>query len=84
MGAKCGELLRTLDTIQRTLFHHIITGDESRFYFGYQHASQWSGSRDEVPQRVNPAISTAKFMFMAILGRQQLQPPRFDAVTVHI
>jgi hypothetical protein len=29
--AKCGELLRALEAMQRTLFHHIITGDEGWF-----------------------------------------------------
>jgi hypothetical protein len=46
----------------------VITGDESWFYLEYQHASQWRVSRDEVPERVDPAIGTAKFMFMAIWG----------------
>jgi hypothetical protein len=45
--------------------HYHITGDESWFYLEYQHVSQWSVSRDEVSQRVNPAISTAKFMLTA-------------------
>jgi hypothetical protein len=64
--AKCGELLRTLEAMQRTLFRHIITGDESWFYLEYQHASQWSASRNEVPQTVDPAIGPAMFRFMAI------------------
>jgi hypothetical protein len=66
--AKCPELLRALETMQRTRFRHIITGNESWFYFEYQHTSQWPVSRDEVPQRVDPAIGTAKFMLMAIWG----------------
>jgi hypothetical protein len=64
--AKCGKLLRVLEAMQRIYFHHIITGDESWFYLEYQHASQWSVSRDEVPQRVDLTIGTAKFMLMAV------------------
>jgi hypothetical protein len=37
---KCSELLRALEDMQRTHFHHIITGDENWFYAEYQHASQ--------------------------------------------
>jgi hypothetical protein len=46
----------------------MITGDESWFCFESQHTSQWSASRDEVPQRVDAAIGTAQFMLMAIWG----------------
>jgi hypothetical protein len=66
--AKCGELLRALEALQRTHFHHIITGDENWFYLEYQHASQWSISGSEAAQRVDPAIGTAKFMITAIYG----------------
>jgi hypothetical protein len=66
--AKCGELLRALEAMQQTLFRHIITGDESWFYLEYQDTSQWSVSRNEVPQRVDLATGTAKFMFTAIWG----------------
>jgi hypothetical protein len=54
--------------MQQTHFRHIITGDESWFYFHYQHVSQWSVSRGEVPQMVDPAIGAAKLMLMAIWG----------------
>jgi hypothetical protein len=64
--AKCCEILCALETLQRTHFHHIIAGYESWFYLEYQHASQWSVSRDELPQRADPAIGTAKFMFTVI------------------
>jgi hypothetical protein len=66
--AKCGELLCALKVMQRIRFRHIIIGDESWFYLEYHHASQWSVSRDEVPQRVGAAIGTAKFMLRAIWG----------------
>jgi hypothetical protein len=66
--AKCGEFLRALEAMQRTRFRHIITGDESWFDLEYQHASQWSVSRGEVPQKGDPALGTAKFMLMAIWG----------------
>jgi hypothetical protein len=66
MVAKCGEILRALAAMQRTLFRHIITGDHSRFYIEYQHASQWSVSRNEVSQRVDPVIGTIKLLFTAI------------------
>jgi hypothetical protein len=68
MVAKWDELLCGPEAMQRTDFRHIITGDESWFYFEYQHASQWSISRDEVFQRVDPAIGTTKFMPAAIWG----------------
>jgi hypothetical protein len=38
--AKCGELLHALEAVQRTHFHHIITGDESWFHLEHQHASR--------------------------------------------
>jgi histone-lysine N-methyltransferase SETMAR len=66
--AKCGELLCVLEAMQRTHFRHIITGNESWFYLEYQHASQWPISRDEVLQRVDPAIGTAKIMLTIIWG----------------
>jgi hypothetical protein len=66
--AKCGELLCALEAIQRTPFRHVITGDESWFCLEYQQASQWSVSRNEVPQRVDPAIGTTKFMLTTIWG----------------
>jgi hypothetical protein len=36
--AKCGKLLRALEVVQRTHFHHIIRGHESRFDLEYQYA----------------------------------------------
>jgi hypothetical protein len=66
--AKCGEFLHELEDMQRTHFRHVVTGNESTFYLEYQHASQWSVSRHKVPQRTDPVIGTAKFMFMAIWG----------------
>jgi histone-lysine N-methyltransferase SETMAR len=65
---KYGELLRALEDMQRTHSRHIPAGDESWFYLEYQHASQWLVSRDEVPQRVDPAIGTAEFMLTVIWG----------------
>jgi hypothetical protein len=65
---KCGGLLRALEVMQRTPLRHIITGDWSWFHLEYQHPSQWSVSRDEVPQRVDPAIGTAKFRLTVIWG----------------
>jgi hypothetical protein len=72
-----------LEALRRTHFHHIITGDEGWFYLEYPHTPQWSVSRDEVPQRVDAAIGTAKFMLTTIWG-ERLPPARFDAVTVQI
>jgi hypothetical protein len=66
--AKRGKLLRAPEVMQPTHFRHIIRGDESWFDLEYQHASQWPVSRDEVPQGVDPAIGTAKFMATAIYG----------------
>jgi hypothetical protein len=66
--AKCGELLRALEAMQRTHFRHVITDDENWCYLEYQHASQWLVSGDEVPQRVDPAIGTTRFMITAISG----------------
>jgi hypothetical protein len=64
--AKGGELLRVLEAMQRTHLRHIITNNESCFSREYQHTSEWSVSCDEVPQRMDPAIGTTKFMLMAI------------------
>jgi histone-lysine N-methyltransferase SETMAR len=54
--------------MQRAHFRYIITGDESWFYVEYQHALRWSVSLDEVPQRVDRAIGTAKFVLTATWG----------------
>jgi hypothetical protein len=81
--AKYGQLLRALEAMQRSLFHPIIPGNDGWFYIEYQHASQWSASRDEVPQRVDPIIGTAKFI-LTVLGRQPLPPVRLDTVPVQI
>jgi hypothetical protein len=81
---KCGELLRALEAMQRTDFHHIITGDDSWFYLEYQHASYWLTSCNKLSQKEHPAIGTAKFVLTAIWGRQRLPPAGFDAVTVQI
>jgi hypothetical protein len=67
-AAKCSEIFRALEAMKRTHFRHIIRGDESWVYFEYQRALPWSVSRDEVPQTVDPAIGTAKFMLTAIWG----------------
>jgi hypothetical protein len=48
--------------------HYHITGDESWFDLEYQHTSQLSVSRDEVPQRVDRAIGTVQFMLTAVCG----------------
>jgi hypothetical protein len=64
--AKCDELLRAPEAMQRTDFRHIITGNEIWFYLEYQHASYWSVSRDEMPHRVDAVIGTAKFILTAI------------------
>jgi hypothetical protein len=67
-AAKCGELLRALEAMQRNHFRHIITGDENWFYLEYQHASQWSVSGDEVTERGDPPIGTNKFVLTTIWG----------------
>jgi prophage DNA circulation protein len=54
--------------MQRAHFRHIITGDESWLSLECQHASQWSGFRDEVHQMVDLATDTAEFMCTAIWG----------------
>jgi hypothetical protein len=48
--------------------HYHIANDESWFFLEYQHAPQWSFSRDEVPQRVSVSIGIAQFIFTAIWG----------------
>jgi hypothetical protein len=68
MVARCGELLRALEGVRRTHFRHILTNDESWFCLEYQHGSQRSASRNEMSQRVEPAIGTAKFRLFAIWG----------------
>jgi hypothetical protein len=65
--AKRGELFRAgRYAVNPFSPHYHITGDESRFYLEDQHVSQWSVSRDEVPQRVDPVIGTAQLMLTAI------------------
>jgi hypothetical protein len=65
---KCSEVLRALEVMQRTLFRHMITRDESWFDLEDQHISQWSVSGGEVSQKMDPAIGTAKFLLTAIWG----------------
>jgi hypothetical protein len=57
-----------LEVMQRRHFHHIVIGDGSWFYLEYHHASQWSISRDEALQRVDPDIGSAMFMLTTIWG----------------
>jgi hypothetical protein len=64
--AKCGEILRALEAMHRTHFRDIFTCNESWLYLEYDQVSQWSVSRDEVRQRVDPAIGTAKLILTAI------------------
>jgi hypothetical protein len=72
MVAKCREVLRVQDAVQRTGFRHVVTTDESWIYLKYQHASQWLVSRDKVSQSVKLDIGTGKFMINGYSGRQRL------------
>jgi histone-lysine N-methyltransferase SETMAR len=66
--AKSSEHLSALTKMKRTNFHNFVTGDESWFYLEYNYPSQWSLSRDEVPQNVKPDIGTVNFMLTVIWG----------------
>jgi hypothetical protein len=69
--------------VQQTLCGHIFTGDESEFDLEYQQTSQWSVSRGEVPQRLDPGIGIVNLMLTAIWGVNGF-PVRFNATTVQI
>jgi hypothetical protein len=53
---KCQELLPLPEKMEANKFRNILTGDERRFMFEYQHAVKWSLSREDVSERVRQQI----------------------------
>jgi hypothetical protein len=45
-------------------FRSILTGNESWFMLGYQHAVKWGLSREDVSKRVRQQIGTKKLCLM--------------------
>jgi histone-lysine N-methyltransferase SETMAR len=65
---KCHHLLPLLERMEKSNFHHIVTGDESWFTLELQQSAKWSTSGEDVPQRVRQQIRTRKFMLTVIWG----------------
>jgi hypothetical protein len=65
---KCHELPPLPERMERNQIRTILTGDESWFMLGYQHAVKWSLSREYVSERVRQQIGTQKSMLTVIWG----------------
>jgi histone-lysine N-methyltransferase SETMAR len=61
-------LLKALKVDAKDNFVKSITGDESWYYWSYEHQSQWSTSRATVPTRTFQKIDTTKSMFTFIFS----------------
>jgi hypothetical protein len=60
--------LKALKVDATNNFVNIITGDESSYYWSYEHQLQWSASRATVPTRTLQKIDTKKSMFTLIFN----------------
>jgi hypothetical protein len=61
-------LLKAPKVDAKNNFVNIITGDESWYYWSYEHQSQGSTSRDTVPTRTPQKIDTKQSMFTLIFS----------------
>jgi hypothetical protein len=59
-------MLRLLLAAQRDGWHHLVTGDESWFFFDTSPRRTWTLSRDEVATKARQQIQSKKFMFTII------------------
>jgi hypothetical protein len=59
-------LLNIWSSDEQTLFHRIITGDESWFYLDYSSDHIWSCAGDDIPERINHTIQSEKFMLTVL------------------
>jgi hypothetical protein len=57
---KCQQLLPLLERIEANKVGNILTGDESLFMLGYDHAVKWSLGREDVSERVRQQIGAKK------------------------
>jgi hypothetical protein len=55
---KCQELLPLPEGMDANKFRNVLTGDESWFMLEYQHAVQWSFSREDGSEKVRQQIGT--------------------------
>jgi hypothetical protein len=55
-------LLQALRNDQSQNFSHIMTGDESWFYYNYESPTMFARARDEVVPRVSPTIGSPNMM----------------------
>jgi hypothetical protein len=68
--AKCRELLRMLEALQKNNVGKVVTGDESWFYLETGHSAQRSVCRDDVATKTKPMTGTPKFMLTVMSGRK--------------
>jgi hypothetical protein len=66
--ANSRKLLRVLRVEAANGVVNIITGDESWYYWSYDHSSQWNTSRDLVPTRRLMTIDSKKLLFIVIFS----------------
>jgi hypothetical protein len=52
------ELLQVVRHAKETNFEHLLTGDESWFYYQYTHDSAWAPSRATLPTQKEQKIQT--------------------------
>jgi hypothetical protein len=55
-----------LHAAERDSWHHLVTGDESWFFFDISPRRMWTLSRDDVAPQPRQQIQSKKFMFMII------------------
>jgi hypothetical protein len=60
------ELLEVVRHAKETNFEHLLTGDESWFYYEYPHDSAWVPSRATLPTRTSKRIQTKKCLISVI------------------
>jgi hypothetical protein len=60
------ELLEVVHHAKETNFEHLLTGDESRFYYEYLHDLAWAPSRATLPTRTSKKIQTRKYVISII------------------
>jgi hypothetical protein len=59
-------MLPFLHVAERDGWHHLVTGDESWFFFETSPRRMWTLSRDDVATKPRQQIQSKKFMFTII------------------
>jgi hypothetical protein len=60
------EPLEVVRHAKETNFEHLLTGDESWFYYEYPHDSAWTPPRATLPTRTSKKIQTKRYLISII------------------